>query len=699
MTLLHFSGKFKFQPPIYNNEPGSPERYFDGSITPREVHEKITSGVEPLKYFEFEFSDVFIHKITYSDGTCATNDNDDPIVGKKILLKGLLVDTSPHLERGRLFAGEFRVLDVFMGKVELAVQSDLFKIIKNKKGKVNKYSADFESNLYDLTNLENEFVSSNNSRFLRELGGQSLKIYYHVSHFDFDFSSLKGDVFGYIGLQNPELNSNNIRISKRRVLITPNIDLELKKDLGLEKFHKESNDVVRNDMEGTYEILEKNRLILFRYLNSIPFIDPEYSIPKGYHFFIVLYYNNTKADLGLNAEIDLDPHSISNSGGVHVIQIPIDVKIVGELSIEVKCKKNRGIEKTYMKEPKFDIVLHNHPNYIVLSSNENTELAFNIFEKNKKMKKFDGVELLVGYHENLRSPLVAWPVGKAYPKEEQYICNIQARNLENSGEIVDPIYGIDPESEPPQMRVKISGDLPWDRYYGNYVYVKLKVNINIVTQQNIPVRVLHAVPIEKLKDDVINLNKPVIQDVVSNLMKYYIRYFPWLHTEYVYAREKTKPKKIYQQFLKIDDLNYLTEEDVTHWHAVHESVNMINHLLERLERDERDWKKMPRSRDFPINGVEFLKLWKAALLDKFAEKLDDEKNAILASDLEEISKGEIDLTDFGELQKIVDEIDYTVKNITAENKKILLTCKLVILNNLINESKELKKETKHTHSH
>jgi hypothetical protein len=218
-------------------------------------------------------------------------------------------------------------------------------------------------------------------------------------------------------------------------------------------------------------------------------------------------------------------------------------------------------------------------------------------------------------------------------------------------------------------------------------------------QQNIPIRVLHSLPIEKLKDDVINLNKPVIQDVVSKLMKFYTRYFPWLHTEYVYVREKTKPKKIYQQFLKIDDLNYLTEDDVTHWHAVHESVNMINHLLERLERDEHDWKKMPRSRDFPINGVEFLKLWKAALLDKFAEKLDDEKNAILASDLEEISKGEIDLTDFGELQKIVDEIDYTVKNITAENKKILLTCKLVILNNLINESKELKKETKHTHSH
>jgi hypothetical protein len=699
MTLLHFSGKFKFQPPIYNNEPGNPERYFDGSITPREVHDKITAGVEPLKYFEFEFLDVFIHKITYSNGTCATKDSEDPIIGKKILLKGLLVDTSPHLERGRLFAGEFRVLDVFMGKVELGVQSDLFKIIKNDEVKVNKYSADFETNLYDLASLQNVFVSTSNSKFLRELGNQSLKMYYHVSHYD--FSSLEGDVFGYIGLKNPEQNSNNIRISKRRVLITSNIDSELQEDLGLGRFDKESNDVGRNDMEGTYEILERNRIIIFRYLNSIPFTDSEYSIPKGYRFFIDLYYGNNKVNLGSNTEIHLDPHSISNSGGVHVIQIPIDIKSIAELGIEVKCKKISGIEKTYMKEPEFDMVLYNHPNYLVLSSNEKTELAFNIFEKNKKMKKFDGIELLVGYHENLRSPLVAWPIGKPYLKEEQYVCNIQARNLENSGEIVDPIFGTDPESksEHSEMRVKISGDLPWDRYYGNYIFVKLKVNTNIVMQQNIPVRVLHSVPIEKLKDDVTNLNKSVIQDIVSKLMRYYTRYFPWLHTEYAYVREKIKPKKIYKQFLNIDDLNYLTEEDVNHWHAIHESVNMINHLLERLERDEGDWKKMPRSRDLPINGVEFLKLWKTALLDKFAEKLDEEKNAILGSDLQEISNGEIDLTDFGDLQKIVNEIDFRVQNTTAENKKILLICKLVILNNLINESKELKTQTKHTHNH
>ena len=113
-------------------------------------------------------------------------------------------------------------------------------------------------------------------------------------------------MFGYIGLQNPELNSSNIRISKRRVLITPSIDSQIKNELGLKKFDKESNDVGRNDMEATYEILEKNRLLLFRYLNSIPFIDSEYSIPKDYHFFIVLYYNNNKVNLGSNAEIHLD---------------------------------------------------------------------------------------------------------------------------------------------------------------------------------------------------------------------------------------------------------------------------------------------------------------------------------------------------------------------------------------------------------
>ena len=184
MSILHFSGKFKYQPPIYNNEPGNPEKYFDSSMNPEDVHNNITQRVEPLQYFEFEFLDVFIRKITYSDGTTATDEKDDSLICKKILLKGLLVDTAPHLERGRLFAGEIRILDLLMGKLDIAVQSDLFQTIKGKEDP-KVLSADFETNLYDVLTLQNTFVTNKNSKYLRELANVDLKIYFHVSQFDF----------------------------------------------------------------------------------------------------------------------------------------------------------------------------------------------------------------------------------------------------------------------------------------------------------------------------------------------------------------------------------------------------------------------------------------------------------------------------------------------------------------------------------
>ncbi|HSF50936.1 MAG TPA: hypothetical protein VLA74_09280 [Nitrososphaeraceae archaeon] len=67
-------------------------------------------------------------------------------------LKGLLVDVSPHLEKGRLYAGEIRIIDFLMEKLELAVQSDLFKIIRNdnKEEAVEILLACFESKIYDI---------------------------------------------------------------------------------------------------------------------------------------------------------------------------------------------------------------------------------------------------------------------------------------------------------------------------------------------------------------------------------------------------------------------------------------------------------------------------------------------------------------------------------------------------------------------
>jgi len=81
--------------------------------------------------------------------------------------------------------------------------------------------------------------------------------------------------------------------------------------------------------------------------------------------------------------------------------------------------------------------------------------------------------------------------------------------------------------------------------------------------------------------------------------------------------------------MSIEFLTFVSDEDSNEWHMVHESVSKVNHLLERLERDEHDWKKMPRSRDFLSNGIEFLKIWKGAMVDKLVGQVKNQKNQIL----------------------------------------------------------------------
>ena len=216
MPILHFSGKFRYQPPLYNNEPWNSEKYFDENISPAIVRKNITEGVEPLQYFEFEFQDVFVKMVTYDDGTSNTSEDNDAIINKRIMLKALMVDTSPHLERSRLFAGELRVIDLMIGKMQEGFESDLFTTIRSKKvGSVKKFSADFESNLYELNNLGGDFLTKENSRYFREVSlngddnnlnknsNNNFKVYFHLCKFDYGL--LEGEVYGYIGPQIPEL--------------------------------------------------------------------------------------------------------------------------------------------------------------------------------------------------------------------------------------------------------------------------------------------------------------------------------------------------------------------------------------------------------------------------------------------------------------------------------------------------------------
>jgi hypothetical protein len=695
MSILHFSGRFKYQPPIYNNEPENTEKYFDSSINPEDVHKNITQGVEPLQYFEFEFLDVFIRKMTYSDGTTATDEKDDSLICKKILLKGLLVDTAPHLERSRLFAGEIRILDLLMGKLDIAVQSDLFQTIQGEiEAKI--LSADFETNLYDVLTLQNTFVTNKNSKYLRELANVDLKIYFHVSQFDFE--KLEGTILGYIGPKLSMLNDNGLRLIQRRLLISPNIDSELVNDLQLRNKDVESKDVFRNDLEGTYEIVEENRLVLIRYLNFIKFVDLKYTVPTGYRFFAVIFDRKNKKECRIDSEILLDAGSIADSGGVCVISIPDGIETLDNLGVEIVCTKDNGIPKIMLQEPKFDLLLNNGPNYLVLHSGETKPLEFRVFENNKILNDLGALEFKPGQYEIDRSPLVASTVGKGHSEAGSYVFNIEARNLENSDEVPDPLYGYKNGSD--KLRLSIKGELPWDRYYGNYIFIKMSAVGAIDIQRNIPVRVIHSVPLDDLKESIMSLDTGKIQEVVTKLMSYYTRYYPWLHVSYNYIKTSEGPKRSYEQFLRIKEyLSFVDEKHLDHWHTVHESISSINDLLDRLQRSDQDWKKMPRSRDFPHQGVDFLRLWKGVMVDRLVSILREHRKDILESEQSKKLGIEGNTTDFESLQEIVEEIDIATENVPDGYKKLFLMWKLELLERAIKEVSELKTHAKHTHTH
>jgi hypothetical protein len=695
MSILHFSGRFKYQPPIYNNEPENTEKYFDSSINPEDVHKNITQRVEPLQYFEFEFLDVFIRKITYSDGTTATDEKDDSLICKKILLKGLLVDTAPHLERGRLFAGEIRILDLLMGKLDIAVQSDLFQTIQGKI-EPKTLSADFETNLYDVLTLQNTFVTNKNSKYLRELANVDLKIYFHVSQYN--SKSLEGTILGYIGPKLSMLNDNGLRLIQRRLLISPNIDSELVNDLQLGNKDVESKDVFRNDLEGTYEIVEENRLVLIRYLNFTKFVDFKYTVPTGYRFFVVIFDRKNKKECRIDSEILLDAGSVADLGGVCVISIPDGIETIDNLGVEIVCTKDKGIPKTMLQEPKFDLLLNNEPNYLVLHSGETKPLEFRVFENNKILNDLSALEFNPGQYEDGRSPLVASTVGKGHSEAGSYVFNIEARNLENSDEVPDPLYGFDKGSD--KLRLSIKGELPWDRYYGNYIFIKMSAVGAIDIQRNIPVRVIHSVPLYDLKENVMILDTGKIQEVVTKLMSYYTRYYPWLHASYTYVKTSEGPKKSYEQFLRIKEyLSFVDEDHLDHWHTVHESISKINDLLDRLQRSDQDWKKMPRSRDFPHQGVDFLRLWKGAMVDKLVSILREQRKDILESEQSKKLGIKGNIIDFESMQEIVEEIDIATENVPDGYKKLFLMWKLELLERAIKEVSELKTHAKHTHTH
>jgi hypothetical protein len=732
---LHFSGKFKNQPPLYNNTPSNPEKYFDDSISPEIVKKRITEeGVDPVEYFEFTFRDVFITKVTYDDGTSANEKESDAVIGKRLILKGLLVDVAPHLLRSRLFAGEFRIIDLMMGKLEESSESDLFTTIRGNKKSGDSvkpplpYSADFECRIYEMQNLADGFISRENSRFFREfdLENSNFKIYFHLSKFY--FSKLEGEVHGYIGLHVPELDDHHVRIHGRRLLVDPSVTDELKKDFKIDPYREESNEVGRYDLEGTYEILTEKRLVVLRYLNFIPYMDSDNTTPPGYTFFVKLLNNGTEIKSNLQSEIKVDRESISQSGGVYIVQFSGSIEDLSMLSMSVITKKNNENTQTFMIEPKYDLLVDNDKKYLILESGKKEELKIQLYEKNCPSKNRN-IRVILDDYEHASSPKVArWAKNEGTPKPNEdslLTCYVQAHDLENSEEIDDSvILRVDEEEkqifdekntfdeEKKEIKIergKLFGDLPWDRYYGNYISMKIDNNSiksdnkkEPTIKFNIPVRVLHSVRLDEnnLGDDINGLNKEKIQEVMTKILSYYVRYYPWLHTEYRYKGRLSEPARLgYSQFLKIREfLIYVDGNDLDNWELLKRCVDNINHFLDRLTRDDNDWKKMPRSRDFPFNGVEFLKMYKASIIEKMESAINDERDRTIKSMGE--SDIEIDTDDWGQIQALLNNLeDMTNRLSSDEDKKLIAIWKLQIYDSLIHDLNVVKTHTKHVHSH
>jgi hypothetical protein len=96
-----------------------------------------------------------------------------------------------------------------------------------------------------------------------------------------------------------------------------------------------------------------------------------------------------------------------------------------------------------------------------------------------------------------------------------------------------------------------------------------------------------------VNSDDIPKNKISFKDHILPLFSYYLRYYPWLHV--------TVGTCQYTQFLDLNDASVIKDK--------------IKEITTRLEADDDDWHRMPRSRDFPIDGhILFKRLKKEDLL-------------------------------------------------------------------------------------
>lgn len=607
--MLHFHGRFIFQMPEYNNEPANDattdtNARFNPAIHGEDVYK--ICGCNPEHYYEFLFRNLRVNQVTYRDGTTAalTNTNniqEDSILGQRIRLNGIMTDVSPSAVGVQLFAATMKVGNLLSGKLRKAVQSDLRTNIRplNSMDPFNQENlgAHFET-ILDLSDK----TSPEGSRFLTELGNLTqLQFYMHTNRYTiwntrtgYPEDRLNGDVYGYIRPVEPTIDNNGIRIKGRRLIAHPDVEDSSEQ---IARIFLGATPLTRNtDIDGTYDILKANRLLLIRYLDFVPQLDRDYNTPtdKGIVKEYIVFFTN-KQKTGYRIEVGRfkgDYAEMKRSGGILVFKIPIDVPINREdlvVEIYVVPSDNEKKDVPLMTESEWDIVLESERG-LTLTSEQTADIIAKVYHMNQPAHNCS-VRLLIqssgdmhfNRRRNRRSPIVAkWKDDKERLTTDVYgkvAAIVQAIDLENSPEVFDPVEN-----------GYVKGELRWDRYYGNYVYMEINNDMRnfqygAVEQIEIPVRVLHKV---KNLDSISTKDITFKNYLFPKLLKYYVRYFPWLHT--VETTDET-----YMQFLNFESYD--------------EVRGNITEMIRRLSLDDNEWDRMPRSRDFPVGGVELIIRW------------------------------------------------------------------------------------------
>lgn len=197
---------------------------------------------------------------------------------------------------------------------------------------------------------------------------------------------------------------------------------------------------------------------------------------------------------------------------------------------------------------------------LTLGSNQKGYVTARVYYRNHRLRDHKVRLITQDSSDNPDSPIVAsFEENEMRTNSEGLIkATIKTIKLEESQLLYDPV-----------TKGYLEGDLPWNRYYGNDVYIQMdnpmrKFRSPNIEQIEIPIRVLHTVG-----ENIFSQSKLSFKNhIYPFLFEYYVRYFPWLHS-------RDAGENVFNQFLNLKNLT---------------SVNdYIAEIIRRLGLDQNSW--------------------------------------------------------------------------------------------------------------